>query len=604
MNCIINQRLLLVATFFMLGNAMAAAPQNLTFKYMNPAPSQLVQTVIQLTPSLSFNVGRYVQQTNMKRRAEFRQAFTPSFRLAHLTKPAEYQETVEGLGDRLKVVRTLKLEFKDPCDPDIPKALSFCFKRTNKPINLETKAELDEIRKKIRVGLGRLKNRKEREKYMHVAKMNDADLLGFLLNKSTPEKTITHTSEVPFRLSAVRQKTGVKRYTDQQKRSRQYYWSKSAGKEVAQATVLQPMPTSPLEPIERERIEVTKPEATNWFDNTHSYEFGVLFGDDVGRDYGDTVKYQFFDGLSFMGTKILYPMYLKLSYKLNFGMGLRLPFDLKVNTAVEQVYQHDSNTLANYPARSLCAEAGNAGEAHLCSASGVVEIRAQGTPIQQSDAAYYREEMGVPSDKLFDGKEFVFQLHASCRLYVSIIGPDIDIRCPTIDMDQSQDFQPQIGDTERKILEFRIPEQLARTNKLGVDIGVAYAVLQPGVALKADDGRIVFDLETNRSTLIPPTRRIEVWDVPAKLYAKEAVDHGQAKWGIKLSNADYHFNASLVPDILIVAGIDLGIVSWGGSLGPYELDALEFGIGELDFDRYPGTSDQQMVTIGTRRERD
>ena len=81
----------------------------------------------------------------------------------------------------------------------------------------------------------------------------------------------------------------------------------------------------------------------------------------------------------------------------------------------------------------------------------------------------------------------MLEFKAGCRLYVSIPGPNIDKRCPGIDLDYSRDIDPVIGAERSTIGDWWLNGSVTG---LKVGIPIASASLDIGIGAEVTNGRI------------------------------------------------------------------------------------------------------------------
>ena len=184
-----------------------------------------------------------------------------------------------------------------------------------------------------------------------------------------------------------------------------------------------------------------------------------------------------------------------------------------------------------------------------------------------------------------------------CRMYASIPGPNIPIDCPLNIADASVDFTPYLGTRSKTLFQKMFS---GRQLKLGFDYAIGYAVINPGVRLRADNGQLTLHTapfnSTARSssvTLSGDTKTVTV---------NEAVQRGQSPWGLVLERPSYRMGASLVPLLEAEIGIDLGVYEWNYKFGPYSVGALTVNLGRFQFDAHQGTQSRLQYELGTRRE--
>ena len=541
------------------------------------------------------------------------------------------------MGDRVKVSRTLVLDLKDPCDPALEvQGLSVCFRPTNKEtrtlgIHNRMRKNVDsEDRDNLNAGLKEVRNRiREAVKtgkhggakvLNRLLAMNDSQLLDELLNKSSKQKIITHVSVVPLVAYRFNQAPTLDLLNPNLKGLPQKGALRKRGAGITPISVgqfqprvmtltLPPVPVKPqgaiITPISVAQFQPrvmtltlppdpVKPQGPFIFHNKNTYNFKVVAGFTFSKSFGDKYEVQFARETWFTDR---YYAYFK--WNLTAGFGLRWPFKVTAKTEIDRVYRL-GNQLTNYPARELCKEARNdVAKASQCAASAVVKIKAN--TITDATLEFY-QDAGIPKDELFKGNEFVFTVGATCRLYASIPGKDIDLKCPAglSGLDFSSNFSSQLGrGTSKTLLSYELSGRSVIPN-LGIDVGIGYAVINPGVVLKAHSGKLKFALSTNRAQTDIKRVVLDESNTYKQFKVSEAVSDGLHTWGVELKDLVYNVSAKLVPTVSAEMGIDLYIATWSHKFGPFELDDLAINLGNHDFTRHSGTPESYVINIGQR----
>lgn len=349
------------------------------------------------------------------------------------------------------------------------------------------------------------------------------------------------------------------------------------------------------------------------FENATTINAKYLTGFTFSKTFGDHYHVQFADETAFTDS-----YFANFSWGLSAGFGLRWPFEVTATSAITKVYgQGNPGSPLAYPATQpsqLCSGIDIEGEAanrnaHLCAQAAEVKVRAKG-PGEISDshfnAAFYRAT-GLPEDKIFDGKEFVFELGMTCRFYASIPGPNIGaFYCPS-DMTfepfkENSQFSPQLGSTRKDFINFEIE---GRPLGLALELGIGYVGFNPGVALGGRDGAFTLDVNGYRSRPDQDTIAFNAFDTDKKINVTEetATVRGinGGNWGVDFSNPAYKVTATLTPTMSVVVGVGIGPFGWDHRFGPFSVDALSVDIGTGQFERHEGTKGSyEMRTIGIR----
>ncbi|OFI35310.1 hypothetical protein BFC17_17415 [Alteromonas lipolytica] len=292
--------------------------------------------------------------------------------------------------------------------------------------------------------------------------------------------------------------------------------------------------------------------------------------------------------------------YAAFSYKLKAGFGSRWPFKLKAETIVTKVFAGENNQVVDYPANLLCQGVNVASRAERCAFQGKATFTAYA--VENAKTQFYKD-VGLPNDKLFKGKEFVFTLGATCRFHASIPGPNIGFSCPDSlkGFDFSLDHPTQLGRTQKTLVQKVIK---GKDLGFGVYYGTGYAVINPGAKLVGKDGKIKFDVKYNHAVNAAGNQNINSLTVNGgskTLTVEENVNQGErVPWGVELTNPEYSVSASLVPIAEIEIGVDLGVYTWDEVFGPVEFNDLALNLGEFKFERHEGSTNKFKANIGVR----
>ena len=344
---------------------------------------------------------------------------------------------------------------------------------------------------------------------------------------------------------------------------------------------------------------------------TAKYLTGFTFSKNYGDDYYVHIADE---------TWLTDKYYAKFSWDLGVGFGLRWPFEVTATSTINRVYgpRNTANpTTYPYPARSpeqLCSGLSEEGgisiegeganrNAHLCAQAAEVKVRTTEHGKAYFDEEFYRST-GLPNDKLFKGRELVFEMGLRCRFYASIPGPNISTSCPRSwyfePLVEYSQFTPQLGSTPKDFVKVEIP---GRTIGLALDLGLGYVAFNPGVALQGHSGKFTLDIRGHRSTPSSTSVKLVGFNKDEKIdVVEKTAENGRGgNWGIDLLNPSYSVTAALAPTMSVEVGIDLGVYEWIERFGPVTFDNLAVDIGTGKFERHEGTKGTyEMRNIGTR----
>jgi hypothetical protein len=550
---------------------------------------------VKIADGIQFRLKDYVRDTSFKNRASLKPVFDANFEKRLLKRPVQYTEDVQEMGDRLIVKRTMLLDAKNPCDREIEKAgISICFKPTGKAIKPETKKYLDQVRLKIKQRISDNPNDSESIRVKPYLKMSDAKLLDQLLNKEQTTKIITHHSVIPFIAYEFRKVPEMDVFDLKTPLSRNHQLtSVKHAAVVSQATQHTDTATGTTAGGATSGAPAPGPYT---FPNTSEITAKVLTGWTIGKTFGDYFEVEFADS-----TWLTDRYYAGFRYNISAGFGLRWPFEIKATSTIDKVYGKTNDRILSYPANEICSGSfSTSGEnaktnAYYCAQRATVKVQAKAV---NGDSAFYRAT-GLPSDKVFDGKEFVFEIGATCKFTASIPGPNINISCPSSlkGFDFGRDFTPQLGSTPLTLFNYTIP---GRPLGLALEMYIGYAALNPGVSLTAHSGSLTADVKGYQAT---PSKNSVTFSTTAASFTV-AEKNARGNWGIQLSDPEYGVNAALVPSLQIQVGIDLGVYAWNKKFGPYNIDALGIELGRATFPTHQDTNDTfDMKKIGTRPSR-
>lgn len=337
--------------------------------------------------------------------------------------------------------------------------------------------------------------------------------------------------------------------------------------------------------------EATRAGVTSYVFNSRSRDRkSLVMGWTLGRQASDTFEVQFA-----RGTRFTDRYYARFSYTLSYGLGIRLPMEVSINSSITHVSAAGRRMQVRYPASQLCEGANSASDAALCASRAEVTVTARGV----DGSAEYYERAGVPRNKIFGGKEFVLEAGVTCRLYASIPGPNIAINCPSGIRGKkfSKDFTPYLGRGSKRLFTAIFP---GRPLGLGIDAGLGYAVINPGARLNAENGELILQATGWRSDV--RKGRLVLGSGSSKFSVAEAVEGGRAPWGVVFGSPKYRMRATLMPMMEAEIGIDLGVYRWSHKFGPYGLGALKVNLGSYEFGPHEGTQPGLRMQLGVRAE--
>ena len=585
-----------------------------TFKMSDPKRVDLQNKKVIVAPGVSMEVGNFVIKTNLKAQPNFKTYFDKSFEREFLKKPAVYTETVESKDDKLVVTRTLIIEPKNPCDARMTRvkgAMSMCFKKSNKvvPANIKNQFRDELIKVRDKAQQDNSMSAKEKNK---IASMSDEELINYILNETPEEKIIVHESILPlvvykkltpqplnlmqpnivmptanqFTSNISTSSTndlnviGVSKVNTskvqgnigQNPNSLQL---NNAKKQVAQKGAM----------TQQNSFEAFKASQSMKddliFETSNEQEYKLLLGETYGKHYGDYYRIRFAKERWWHDE-----YYAKFSYTLGYGAGLRWPFMVKVKSNITKVENQFYNNVA-YPQKYLCKSVTDESKAKECAVEADVEISAYGI---DADAAFYRS-VGVPNNKIFEGKEFVFELQANARLYISIPGPNLNYHAPGVDLEFGSNYKSPLGNQNSRIVDFML-----KGHDIGLEIGayIGYAALDVGAFISAEEGELKVDFVGDKAENVPVFIKFNEANVAKKIQVTENVGRGSSKkaWGVLLNNPQYKTKFKITPQIALSIGVDVLAYEWSKTFGPIPLTAMSINLGTYHFKQHSGTLPQ------------
>jgi|GEM_PF-6830325 len=320
------------------------------------------------------------------------------------------------------------------------------------------------------------------------------------------------------------------------------------------------------------------------FENVHTIDTKFLTGFTYGKSYGHHYFIEFAEE-----TAITDRYYASFRYNFSAGFGLRWPFQVTGTATVDKVYNDGVPSVVPYSTLKtgpykLCKGDfyPDKNNVKYCGQGATVTLQA--TPVD-GDPAFYAAT-GLPQDKIFEGKEFVFEVGATCRFHASIPGPNITYNCPDAlkGFDFGKHFAPQLGGVRRN---FANITQSGRELGLAIDFGAAYVAFNPGMTIQGDKGKFSLDVTGLNATPSKPVLDLEAGPASFTLAENAAA---ATSWGFEVTNPRYGLNVLIAPSIEVELGAGIGPFSWNTKFGPFTIDALAIDLGRFDFTRHERTN--------------
>lgn len=466
-------------------------------------------------PGVEMDFLRYVKATALTARPELKPLMKKSLHGAYLDGRPQYKETIIELTDRLVVDRTLVVKIKPGmCDgKTLPKEVKdLCF--VDNPKGKKSKALIKELAE-IRNSLGKRSGSELLIGTVTAAqakKMSDKDLVALLLNSDT--RTVRHVSVVPRKAS---------------KPGKLSHGTRSFDKLAASGKLTTNLVSGSSSP--------TVGEKPMWTGSKQTFETDYfLTGWTLGDEIDDTWEYTLADESWWHGR-----YYVRVDYHLGFGFGVRAPFSVDIEHAP-----------------------GGNNERKVSMKVAPVDVDANGAPAFPA--------VGLPESKYFDGKEFVLELEASCKLKVAIPGPDINEDCPGVKFDKSRHINPVIGNESSEIKDWWLEGD---DIGLGIDVSVASASIDIGIGADVTKGKIGVKASPLQSSSISGLPSGHVWRNtrdPLEFSVKRTTNTKSA--GFRLHDPRYGFDVRVRPKLRAKVGIDVWVYEKDWTLGPWALDFL------------------------------
>lgn len=284
-----------------------------------------------------------------------------------------------------------------------------------------------------------------------------------------------------------------------------------------------------------------------------------LTGFTVGREISDKYEITFAPRTSLFGITITDRYFLRLSYYVGYGFGLRVPLLVEV---------HAGGT------KQIGGGEGREFTVQVASGNGGPDL--------------YRK-VGLQSQYDFGGNEFVFLFKASAELEISIPGPDP----PTVSVgggkEYLEDFEPPgRGRSAPGPVNLADIWLEGEVTGLGLNAGIGGAFLDIGVSFDITNGRVGYHVSpVGNARLSGSNDRTVESDYNQKV-SFDVIRQSPGRWGIQLDQPRYGFALVFTPEIRIRLALDLGIFETEGEVGPFKFDTLSL---EKDFtlEHHPGT---------------
>jgi hypothetical protein len=474
--------------------------------------------VVTVAPGVRMDLRRYLRETALDVQPELKPLLDPKLRTDALTGAPTYSEAVHVLADRLVIDRRLTVPLAPGAcgKPGLADAIAkLCFVKNpaNKPSKSVAK-DLGDIRRKL-AKADQAQIARGTVTAGEATKMSDEQLLDLLLNGEG--RTIHHVSIVP--LSAL-----------------------PPGGNGTLGSLDAPLTVSTADT----GLNTSGPATVN-----HGEVAPELFGGSrtfaseyflTGFTYGKQIEDSWEYTIS-AATWFTDRYYIHLGYHIGLGFGVRAPFSVAVKSS------------------------GSATSRQIELAVAPVDVDELGNPAYAA--------VGLPQNKYFDGKEFVLEFTAGCDLYVSIPGPNVDEKCPSIDKGWSRDINPVIGPESSAIADWWLDGSVTG---LKLDLAVAKATLDVGIGADVTNGKIGFTMtgldgaafsNNGGGAVLFDSRS------PQTFAVTRATSDASAK--VRLEQPRYGFDVRLRPKLRGKVDLDVAIYEHQWILGPFALDFLAIG---------------------------
>jgi len=471
-----------------------------------------------LSPGVKLDVQGFVKATALDTRPELAPLFDPKLPAGLLAGVPVYLETIHELEDRLVVDRKLTVVLAPgACNKPgkIQAVADLCF--TRNPNGKSTKGVQQELRA-VRAKLAKAADDTIVRGTVTAAQarqLDDEALLDLLLNSGA--RTIHQVSVVP--------RVGGKPAAADVDALRKFG---SKLDFVGNDGLL--VPAKPGVP--GPKIDVGGVVgAQKTFGRAY-----FLTGFTYGREIEDSWEYTFANS-----TWLTDRYFVRVDYHLGLGFGLRAPFSVDVKASA-------SGTDSRRVELSVAP----------------VDVDTSGSPAYQA--------VGLPANKTFDGKEFVLEFKASCGLYVSIPGPNIDKKCPSINVSYSRDVNPVLGAESSSIGDWWLNGAVT-----GLAAQLAVASVSLDVGLGADVTKGVIGM---RASALPGSG-FAGWSAGTLAFTQRnplsftvTRTPGTTNAGFRLEDPTYGFDLRVMPKLRAKVEVDVAVYEKTWILGPWALGFL------------------------------
>lgn len=491
---------------------------------------------IRVRDGIEMDLLQYVKDTGLDHHARTEPLFDAKLRPQYLGAAPTYRESIVVLEDRIVVDRRLTVPLlADACsDAAAPPAITeLCFVKN--PGNKRNKAITGEL-VKLRAELAKADPAKivrGTTTAKQALDLDDDGLLEFLLNDDV--RTIHHVSVIPRIANAPGGKG-----TD--------------GPLGKFDTALVP---SGADTNLVKEFSMGKPDVAQVGDVKDFATRYFLTGFTYGREIEDAWEYTIANS-----TWLTDRYYVRLSYELRFGLGLRAPFSIGLRST----------------------GSGNSRRVDVSVAP--VDVDTQGNPAYPA--------VGLPANKTFEGREFVLEFYAGCNFYASIPGPNVDKSCPTIDKNYSRDIDPVIGTESSAIHDWWLDGSVTG---LGIDLSVVRATIDIGVGADVTNGRVRMRAAgTNGATVSGVTNGTLSFSNRNAFGFDVSRTPGSASAGLRLDQPRYGFDVRLRPKLRGKVDLDVAVYEHQWIIGPYALDFLSISQ-SFWLDHHDGTVAQHDYAV-------
>jgi len=550
---------------------------------------------IQLDRGVKMDFETYMKETSLPNTDDLKPLFQADIVSKHFKSRPTYNEDIRQFDDRIIVEREMTIELKpDACQNVqlskqrwMPRALTdLCLKRKkNGKLSKDELLEVAELRKSLN---------EEPDKQQEIApgltveralKLNDSQLYELVLNGDT--RVITSFSNIP--LVAYNEKPTLDRrqFSVDEFQTRQLQRSNfSSQKLTRRISTNAPKRSLMKGATEQRRYEPNSrlsvagnlqraPVSTSQSQSTSSDSSQSVTSDDGGVEFetqyfltGFTIGNRFADvwELTLAKKRWWHPRYfVRFSYELGAGFGLRMPFSIEVEAGAES--QTSPGTRP-------------------------VSVKVSPEDVDKSNLTSFRE-VGLDQTKYFDGREFVLEVTAMCGARIRVPGYDHTFDCPIhIDKKESRDFPPVLGTTAHS--EFASAWLLdGKDVSLGYSWGAIAAYVDLGAALRITNGVFKMnaqplnaDLSVNNSSPAAEQTLSFGNQRTTQLSVKRKQSGG---YGFLVKEPSYKFDVVLTPKARGHVYLNTGIYHDDWTTPELMLTALELDLGAITLGHHEGT---------------